>query len=104
MSRVPFLASLDYNLNKRDKDWISHQLPKVTVIIELMENYKRDILNVLLFKESIEIPREHLPDPESENLPSSVSFRQESTAELEKRWTDTGIDRIFLNRPRPART
>ncbi|VDN93322.1 unnamed protein product [Brugia pahangi] len=81
MSRVPFLASLDYNLNKRDKDWISHQLPK----------------------ESIEIPREHLPDPETENLPSSVSFRQESTAELEKRWTDTGIDRIFLNRPRPSR-
>uniref|UniRef100_A0A8R1Y1N1 Anaphase-promoting complex subunit 13 n=1 Tax=Onchocerca volvulus TaxID=6282 RepID=A0A8R1Y1N1_ONCVO len=81
MLRVPFLASLDYNLNKRDRDWISHQLPK----------------------ESIEIPREHLPDPETENLPSSVSFRQESTAELEKRWADTGIDRIFVNCPRPPR-
>ncbi|VDK82994.1 unnamed protein product [Onchocerca ochengi] len=55
------------------------------------------------FKESIEIPREHLPDPETENLPSSVSFRQESTAELEKRWADTGIDRIFVNCPRPPR-
>ncbi|VBB27192.1 unnamed protein product [Acanthocheilonema viteae] len=56
-----------------------------------------------LNEESIEIPREHLPDPETENLPSSVSFRQESTAELEKHWTDTGIDRIHLNRPRPPR-
>uniref|UniRef100_A0A915PFW2 Glucosamine 6-phosphate N-acetyltransferase n=1 Tax=Setaria digitata TaxID=48799 RepID=A0A915PFW2_9BILA len=52
--------------------------------------------------ESIEIPREHLPDPETENLPSSVSFRQESAAELEKRWTDTGTDRIFLDYPRPS--
>ncbi|VDK81810.1 unnamed protein product [Litomosoides sigmodontis] len=92
MSRVPFLASLDYNLNKRDKDWISHQLPKVAVIMQLLKY------------ESIEIPREHLPDPETENLPSSVSFRQESTAELEKRWTDTGIDRIYLNCPRPPRS
>ncbi|KAM3718632.1 Glucosamine 6-phosphate N-acetyltransferase [Dirofilaria immitis] len=100
MSRVPFLASLDYNLSKRDKDWISHQLPKGLMFLLIAVIYQ---FKYSTFKESIEIPREHLPDPETENLPSSVSFRQESTAELEKRWTDTGIDRIFLNRPKPSR-
>ncbi|VDN06927.1 unnamed protein product [Thelazia callipaeda] len=47
-------------------------------------------------KEIIDIPRDHLPDPEAENLPSSIGFPQESTADLDKRWSDTGIDRIPL--------
>lgn len=74
MSRVPALVAPDYKLITRDRDWIAHVLPK----------------------EDFEIPREHVPDPDSENLPSSLN-RQESTVELEKRWTDVGIDRISLN-------
>ncbi|MFH4981942.1 hypothetical protein AB6A40_008651 [Gnathostoma spinigerum] len=53
MSRVPLLARLDYSLTVRDQDWITHILPKDSVVI----------------------PREHIPELNSENLPSS--FRRQ---------------------------
>lgn len=74
MSRIPSSAAVDHTLTVRDRDWISHVLPK----------------------ENLEVPRDHLPDPDTENLPSSTT-REESAVELERRWTDVGIERISLN-------
>lgn len=74
MSRVPTLATPDYKLIGIDRDWVLHKLPY----------------------EPVEVPREHLPDPESENIPSIIN-QQETVVDLERRWADTGIDRVFLS-------
>ncbi|VDD90731.1 unnamed protein product, partial [Enterobius vermicularis] len=40
--------------------------------------------------EPVEVPREHLPDPDSENIPSII-IQQETAVDLERRWTDTAM-------------
>lgn len=42
MSYVPTLAALDHTLNLHDREWITHQLPKVHNIFEVdSHNYMR---------------------------------------------------------------
>lgn len=74
MSGVPTLAKIDSRAFIIDKEWKFHRLPNENVVI----------------------PREHLPDPEAEAIPTT---RNESVADIERRWLDAGINRIEL---RPA--
>ncbi|KJH41272.1 hypothetical protein DICVIV_12754, partial [Dictyocaulus viviparus] len=46
-------------------------------------------------KDNIEIPRHHLPDPEAEAIPGTS--KQDSFADLERNWLDSGVDRIFMD-------
>ena len=84
-SGVPSLASLDHQFLSYDREWKQHRLPN----------------------EDISVPRDHLPDPEAESIPSAkhvsfqkqsfpISIRKELASEIERRWNDTGLNRIYM--------